>query len=224
MVNPKIHESWVTPLEEAFQAESFLLLKRFLIEEKKKFNVYPKSSEIFSAFNLCPFEKVKVVILGQDPYHGEGQAHGLSFSVPKGIKPPPSLVNIFKELQQDLSIPISTTGDLSSWAEQGVLLLNSILTVRASEAASHQKKGWEDFTNFVIKTLSDKRNNIVFLLWGNYAKNKVHLINEKKHLILESTHPSPFSAHSGFLGCSHFSKTNQYLNLHKLPQIKWNLN
>ena len=178
---------------------------------------------MFNCFNCTPFSKVKVVILGQDPYHGTGQAHGLSFSVLDHVAKPPSLVNIFKEIKEDLNIPIAESGNLSSWAEQGVLLLNSVLTVEKKKAASHRNKGWEQFTDKVIDLLSLKKTNLVFMLWGNYAQEKGHRIDPKKHLILKSAHPSPFSYHRGFKGCRHFSKTNTYLSQHHVTPINWNL-
>ncbi|MBK7108937.1 MAG: uracil-DNA glycosylase [Bacteroidetes bacterium] len=198
--------------------------KLFLKSEKKnKKAIYPPGSLIFNAFNQTPFDKVKVIILGQDPYHGEGQAHGLSFSVPDGIKPPPSLVNIFKELQSDLQIPIPQSGNLSHWAQQGVFLLNAMLTVESNQSASHQKIGWQYFTDAAIKQLSEKKEHLVFLLWGKFAQQKKELIDSNKHLILEAAHPSPFSAYNGFFGCKHFSKTNAYLAQHNLELINWQL-
>lgn len=208
-------------MQEEFDAPYFGDLRAFLREEKSKFDIYPPGQLIFNAFNLTPFNRVKVVILGQDPYHGTGQAHGLCFSVPKGISHPPSLVNIFKEIQADLGIPIPGSGDLSSWARQGVLLINAILTVRANEPTSHQNKGWERFTDAVIRKLSENRKNLVFLLWGNYAQAKESLINTQHHYVLKTTHPSPLSASRGFLGCRHFSKTNQILEDMGLAGIDW---
>ena len=186
-------------------------------------SIYPPKSAVFKAFEYCPFDQIKVVILGQDPYHNPGQAHGLSFSVPKGLKPPPSLKNIFKELQTDLQMTIPAHGDLTAWTQQGVLLLNACLTVEANLPASHQSKGWETFTDKVIRTISDKHTGVVFMLWGNFAKQKKHLI-DAKHLVLEAAHPSPFSAYQGFLGCQHFSKANAFLSAHKKPIIDWRLN
>ena len=186
-------------------------------------SIYPPKSAVFKAFEYCPFDQIKVVILGQDPYHNPGQAHGLSFSVPKGLKPPPSLKNIFKELQTDLQMPIPAHGDLTAWTQQGVLLLNACLTVEANLPASHQSKGWETFTNKVIRMISDKHTGVVFMLWGNFAKQKKHLI-DAKHLVLEAAHPSPFSAYQGFFGCQHFSKANAFLSAHKKPIIDWRLN
>lgn len=222
-INPKIEESWKVLLDNEFKTDSFKSLKQFLVEEKNKYVIYPPGPKIFSAFEYTPFDKVKVVILGQDPYHGPGQAHGLSFSVPEGIKPPPSLLNIFKELQTDLNIPIPKTGNLKKWAKQGVLLLNATLTVRANSPGSHQKHGWEEYTDAVIKKLSDQKNGLVFILWGRYAQAKEALIDQRKHYVLKSAHPSPFSAYNGFFGCKHFSKTNQLLKQQGLPEIDWSL-
>ncbi len=222
-VKPKIEESWKKVLMPFFQKDSFVSLKKFLVERKKIATVYPPSFFIFSAFNQTPFSKVKVVILGQDPYHGEGQANGLSFSVTEGQRQPPSLKNIFKELETDLNLSSPSSGDLSSWAKQGVLLLNATLTVEKSKPGSHQQQGWETFTDNVIEQLSQSKENLVFLLWGKFAQSKEILIDSKKHLILQSTHPSPFSAHRGFLGCRHFSKTNVYLEQNKIASIDWRL-
>jgi len=222
-INPNIEESWKQRFHNEFNAPYFLSLKAFLIEEKKKFTLYPPGSKIFEAFNLTPFEDVKVVIIGQDPYHGHGQAHGLCFSVQKGIKPPPSLVNIFKELESDLGISPSASGDLSYWAKQGVLLLNATLTVRASQAGSHQNKGWETFTDAVIKKLSDTKDGLIFLLWGNFAQAKTSLIDASKHHLLKAPHPSPFSVHKGFFGCKHFSQTNDLLMKAGKTPIDWSL-
>jgi len=223
VISPKIEESWKQVLKDEFSASYFAKLKQFLQEERKNHVVYPAGSRLFAAFDLTPFEKVKVVILGQDPYHGPGQAHGLCFSVPKGIVPPPSLVNIFKELQSDLGIKRPAHGNLEKWAEQGVLLLNAMLTVRANEAGSHQKKGWESFTDAVIKALSNHREGLVFMLWGNYAIAKASLIDTNKHFILKSVHPSPLSASRGFLGCKHFSKANEILISQGVDSIDWSL-
>jgi uracil-DNA glycosylase len=222
-VNPQIEEGWKQVLMDEFQSPYFSELKGFLVEEKKKYTIYPPGRLIFNAFQRTPFDRVKVVILGQDPYHGRGQAHGLCFSVPQGIPPPPSLVNIFKELQSDLGIPVPTHGNLEKWAGQGVLLINATLTVRDSQAGSHQKKGWETFTNQVIKNLSEHKNGIVFLLWGRYAQAKESLIDGSRHLVLKSAHPSPLSAYNGFFGCKHFSRTNQYLEEQGLTGIDWSL-
>jgi len=222
-IKPLIDGSWEEVLEGEFQADYFMKLKSFLIEEKQKYVIFPKGSNIFSAFNHTPFDKVKVVIIGQDPYNGEKQANGLCFSVAEGIKKPPSLENIFKELHHDLGCIIPKTGNLEKWARQGVLLLNAILTVRAHQAGSHQNKGWEIFTDAVIKKLSDKKTGLVFILWGNYAQAKEKLIDTSRHTILKSAHPSPFSAYQGFFGCRHFSKTNDILAKQGKPPIDWNL-
>jgi uracil-DNA glycosylase len=222
-LDPKIHPSWKEILKEEFNADYFKNLKNFLVEEKRKNLVYPPGPLIFEAFNRTPFENVKVVVLGQDPYHGPGQAHGLCFSVADGVPQPPSLVNIFKELNKDLGVPVPAHGNLSKWADQGVLLLNATLTVRANQAGSHQKMGWENFTDSVIKHLSDQREHLVFLLWGNYARAKKTLINSSKHAIFEAAHPSPFSAYNGFFGCRHFSKTNEYFANKGIPIIDWKL-
>ena len=221
----KINESWKQVLKDEFDKPYFNSLVEFLKTEKQNGEViYPKGDFIFRAFDLTPFEKVKVVILGQDPYHGIGQAHGLCFSVPENIQCPPSLQNIFKELKSDLNIPIPASGNLEGWAKQGVLLLNALLTVRANQPASHHQKGWEQFTDAVIKTLSDKSDSLVFILWGKYAQQKSEWINQSKHLILTAAHPSPFSAYSGFFGCKHFSKTNDWLEKHLREKINWKLN
>lgn len=217
-----IELEWKEALSDFFATEKFAKLTNFVREEYLSKTVYPKPEEVFKAFWLTPFSKVKVVILGQDPYHGTHQAHGLCFSVPQGIIPPPSLKNIYKEIEDDLGIKKDfNDGNLEPWAEQGVLLLNAILTVVAHQPASHSKKGWEEFTDHVIKTLSNKRENLVFILWGNYARSKKTLIDQTKHLILESTHPSPLSAYSGFFGCKHFSKANKYLEEHRIKKISW---
>ncbi len=220
--NIQIEERWGEVLASEFGQEYFRKLKEFLIQEKTKHLIYPPGDAIFSAFNHTPFNVVKVVIIGQDPYHGPGQAHGLCFSVPEGIKIPPSLRNIYKELISDIGITAPTKGDLTNWAKQGVLLLNATLTVRAHEAGSHQKKGWEQFTDQCIKNVSDQRDHVVFLLWGAFAQKKSKLIDENKHLILKAVHPSPLSAHRGFFGCKHFSKTNEYLVNHGMQAIDWN--
>lgn len=222
-VTPQIHESWLHILNDEFQAPYFADLKRFLVEEKKRFTVYPQGKDIFNAFNKTPLPNVRVVILGQDPYHGRGQAHGLCFSVQDGIKPPPSLVNIFKELHTDIGITVPLHGNLGKWAEQGVFLLNATLTVRAANAGSHQGKGWEQFTDAVIKKISHEKANVVFMLWGKYAQDKAILVNRQKHLILIAPHPSPYSADRGFFGCKHFSKANEYLKTKGLGEIDWQL-
>lgn len=210
-IDPQIEASWKEILADEFKQDYFLELKRFLVEEKQKHIIYPPGKQIFASFNYTPFDNVKVVILGQDPYHGPGQAHGLCFSVPEGIPFPPSLRNIFKEIQDDVGLPIPETGNLEYWARQGVLLLNATLTVRANQAGSHQNKGWERFTDKVIIELSAQRQGIVFLLWGNYAKAKRALINSTLHHVLTAAHPSPLSAYHGFFGCKHFSQTNNIL-------------
>lgn len=219
----KIESGWKEKLKEEFQKPYFEKIAAHLKTEKEQGKIiYPKGSQIFNAFNTTPFNNVKVVLLGQDPYHGEGQAHGLCFSVQDGIKPPPSLVNIYKELLEDIGVPISNSGNLTCWAQQGVLLLNAALTVRAKEPASHEKIGWMNFTNAVIKKISDEKQHVVFLLWGNFARGKKSLIDESKHLVLEAAHPSPFSVDK-FKGCRHFSKTNQYLVQHSIDPINWHL-
>ncbi|MBR7036108.1 MAG: uracil-DNA glycosylase [Bacteroidales bacterium] len=220
-MDPKIEPSWKKVLIDEFNKPYFVALKEFLVEEKKKYVVYPAGANIFNAFACTPFNKVKVVIIGQDPYHGPGQAHGLSFSVPEGIQKPPSLVNIFKELQSDIGKPIPESGNLESWARQGVLLLNATLTVRANQAGSHQKRGWEQFTDSVIRTLSDQKSGLVFLLWGRFAQDKAALIDASKHHILKAAHPSPLSAYNGFFGCKHFSKTNEILLSQGETAIEW---
>lgn len=217
----KIEESWKKVLGGEFDKDYFKNLSEFVKNEYKSSQVFPPPKFIFNAFELCPFDKVKVVILGQDPYHGKGQAHGLSFSVPENIAVPPSLQNIYKEIKDDVGGEIPNHGNLESWARQGVLLLNATLTVEANKAGSHQGSGWEEFTDAVIKKISEKKEHVVFLLWGNYARAKKELIDQKKHLVLEAAHPSPFSAYSGFFGCKHFSKTNKYLKDHGLSEIKW---
>ncbi len=222
-VKPDIEPSWLQELNDEFQKEYFLNLKKFLLEEKKKYIIYPPGKFIFNAFNLTPFPKVKVVIIGQDPYHGKGQAHGLCFSVPDGVPIPPSLQNIYKELHNDLGIPIPHTGNLTPWAKQGVLLLNAILTVRAGQPGSHRGKGWELFTDAVIRKLNDKKENLVFLLWGKFAQEKGEKIDTSKHLVLKAPHPSPFSANRGFFGCRHFSKTNRYLQENGIMPINWRI-
>ncbi|CAM2934786.1 uracil-DNA glycosylase [Helicobacter burdigaliensis] len=221
--NIKIHSSWKEVLKEEFLSPYFLEIKRqYLLAKQNGAILYPPAPLLFNAFNLTPFDKVKVVLLGQDPYHNEHQAMGLSFSVPQGVPPPPSLKNIYKELWQDLQIPISQSGDLSSWAKEGVLLLNSILSVEKNKPGSHKDFGWQTFSDSVIKHISQKRENIVFLLWGNYARSKKTLIDANKHLILEATHPSPLAGNK-FLGCKHFSKTNAYLISKNISPITWNI-
>lgn len=219
----KIEPSWKEALQAEFEKDYFKQLTEFVRAEYQAYRCYPRAKDIFNAFNLCPLPKVKVLLLGQDPYHGEGQAHGLCFSVNKGVPLPPSLVNIYKELKDDLGIEPANHGDLTSWAQQGVLLLNAVLTVRANQPASHQKKGWEQFTDAVIKTVSEQGTHVVFMLWGRYAQDKANIIDTNKHLILETAHPSPLSASRGFFGCKHFSKANNYLLQHNLTPINWAL-
>lgn len=220
----QLDESWKKLLNEEFDSSYFASLKTFLIAEKNSGKtIYPPGKQIFAAFDATPFDKVKVVILGQDPYHGPGQANGLCFSVNRGVKPPPSLVNIFKELQADLNIPVPSHGDLSAWAQQGILLLNATLTVRAHEAGSHQNKGWEVFTDKTIQAISKNKTHVVFILWGRYAQSKRALIDESKHHVIASAHPSPLSAHNGFLGSKPFSKTNAYLISKGIAPIDFSL-
>lgn len=217
----KIEESWNYILNPFFNQTIFKSLTDNIKKEYRNHIIYPKGNEIFNAFNLCPFDNLKVVIIGQDPYHGEGQANGLSFSVNKNIKIPPSLNNIFIELKNNYPNYRYANGDLSRWAKQGVLLLNSILTVRKSQPGSHRKIGWERFTDYVIKTISSQKKNIVFILWGSFAKSKADIIDKREHLILESSHPSPFSAHKGFFNNNHFIKVNEYLNDNNIKTIEW---
>ena len=217
----KIAEPWKGKLENEFNKAYFQELVSFVKTEYSRHKVYPKGKQIFSAFDHCNFDDLKVVIIGQDPYHGEGQANGLCFSVNEGVMKPPSLVNIFKEIKNDLGIEIPETGNLERWADQGVLLLNATLTVKAQSPGSHQKKGWEIFTDAVIQTISDEKEGIVFLLWGAYAQRKGEKINASKHKILSSAHPSPFAANRGFFGNSHFSQTNAYLEHKGLKPIVW---
>ena len=221
----QIEPTWKEHLKNEFTKTYFLEIVTFLKTEKATGKIiYPPGALLFNAFNQTPFDKVKVVILGQDPYHNPGQAHGLSFSVPNGIKPPPSLMNMYKEIQKDIGVAMPAEyGNLTRWAEQGVLLLNAILTVRANEPASHAKIGWMDFTDAVIKKISDEKKGIVFLLWGKFAQDKQLLIDETKHHVLKAAHPSPFSADKGFFGCRHFSKTNELLTTQGLPPIDWKL-
>ena len=222
MISPKIEASWLEVLRPQFEAPYFAELKKFLIAERQQYECYPKGGDIFAAFDNTPFDKVKVVIIGQDPYHEPNQAHGLCFSVPHGVMVPPSLVNIIKEINSDLGTQIPTTsGNLMGWAQQGILLLNATLTVRAHQAGSHQHHGWETFTDAAISALSKKRKGIVFLLWGSYAINKAQLIDRSKHFVLTAPHPSPLSAYRGFFGCKHFSKTNQILEQEGLEPIDW---
>ena len=220
-MNVHLEPSWKRELDSEFTQPYFTDLANFMRNEYLSTTVYPPTKKIFDAFALTPFDAVRVVLLGQDPYHGPNQAHGLCFSVQDGVKTPPSLQNIYKEIQSDTGNPPPPTGNLTHWATQGVLLLNATLSVRARQAASHQKKGWEEFTNAVIKTIAEKKEHIVFLLWGSYAQKKGMHINREKHLVLEAVHPSPLSAHRGFFGCKHFSKTNTYLKKHGLQEIAW---
>jgi uracil-DNA glycosylase len=218
----KLNDSWLKHLKSEFLKHHMKDLKKFLKNEYDlKKIIYPKKSEYFSALDLTPLDQVKVVILGQDPYHGPGQAHGLCFSVNDGVKIPPSLKNIFKELHSDLGIEISNSGNLERWAKQGVLLLNSVLTVEDGQAASHQKKGWEQFTDRIIEVVNQECEHVVFILWGSYAQKKASFVNQKKHLIIESVHPSPLSSHRGFFGSKPFSKTNTWLKKNGLTAIKW---
>lgn len=220
-MNVQIEESWKKELAGEFDKEYFVKLTDFVRQEYATTTIYPPGRLIFNAFNLCPFNKTKVVILGQDPYHAPGQAHGLCFSVNDGIPYPPSLQNIFKEIQSDLGILPPATGNLTRWAEQGVLLLNATLTVRAHVAGSHQRKGWEEFTDAAIQRLATKRNHIVFILWGAYAQKKGAFIDRSRHLVLSSAHPSPLSAYHGFFGNKHFSRANEYLMQHGIAPIHW---
>lgn len=220
---PTIEENWARVLKAEFEADYFSALKTFLVEEKKTQTIFPSGNHLFHAFNLTPLPAVKAVILGQDPYHGPGQAHGLCFSVPDGVRIPPSLANIYKELKEDMGIEPPTNGNLTKWAYNGVLLLNATLTVRSGMAGSHQGKGWEQFTDAAIKAISDYRAGIVFLLWGKYAIDKSRLIDDSKHFILTAPHPSPLSAHRGFLGCRHFSKANELLGSAGIQPVDWNL-
>ncbi|RXP55753.1 uracil-DNA glycosylase [Lutibacter sp. HS1-25] len=221
-MNVQIDESWQDLLKSEFEKPYFKELTSFVKDEYSKHICYPDANQIFEAFNLCKFNDLKVVIIGQDPYHGEGQAHGLCFSVNDGIAHPPSLINIFKEIKTDLNIEIPESGNLERWAKQGVLLLNATLTVKAHEAGSHQKMGWEQFTDAVISIISEKKENVVFLLWGGFAKKKGAKINKAKHCLLESGHPSPLSANRGYwFGNKHFSKVNEYLKSKNLASINW---
>lgn len=223
MIQPQIEETWKQVLWEEFQAPYFTSLKQFLVEEKRQYTIFPPGNCIFNAFNSTPFDQVKVVIIGQDPYHGPGQAHGLCFSVQDGIPFPKSLLNIFKELSDDVGFRIPNSGNLQRWAQQGVLLLNATLTVRAHQAGSHQGHGWEQFTDSAIQKLSEEKSGIIFLLWGSYAISKRALIDEQKHYVLTAPHPSPLSAYRGFFGCKHFSKTNALLQQMGKTPIDWQL-
>lgn len=221
MAEVRLHESWLARLEDEFSKPYFANLTDFVRGEYMQKKIYPPPARVFAALDDCPFENVRVVILGQDPYHGPGQANGLSFSVAKGVRTPPSLQNIYKELQTDLGLPIPNHGDLTKWSKQGVLLLNATLTVEERRPGSHQKKGWEDFTDAIINVLSSEREGLVFLLWGAYAQKKGAVIDTKKHLVLSAPHPSPYSAHSGFFGSRHFSKTNDFLIKKEQEPIDW---
>ena len=220
-MNINIEESWKNILQSEFEKESFIKLFEFVKFEYENHHCYPEDKKIFAAFNTCAFKDLKVVIIGQDPYHGKGQANGLCFAVLDGIPHPPSLKNIFKELQTDVGKSIPVSGNLSSWAKQGVLLLNATLTVRANEAGSHQKRGWEEFTDAVIKQVSEQREQLVFLLWGKFAESKIALIDTKKHQVFTAPHPSPLGAWRGWFGSKHFSKTNEYLEKNHLKEIVW---
>ena len=220
----KLHPSWVEPLSGEFAQPYMADLKRFLLAEREAGKrIFPRAANWFRALDLTPLDQVRIVILGQDPYHGEGQAHGLCFSVPGGVRPPPSLTNIFKELKSDLGIQPSPHGFLEHWARQGVLLLNSVLTVEMGRAASHQNRGWERFTDAVIRIVNEKQEPVVFMLWGSYAQKKAAFVDQSRHLVLKAPHPSPLSAHSGFFGCRHFSQANVFLEAHGQPPIDWAL-
>ena len=223
-INPQIEESWKMQLRDEFSQPYFHEIKKFLLRQKELHHtIYPPGSLIFNAYNKTPFHKVKAVIIGQDPYHGKGQAQGLCFSVPTGVAPPPSLVNIFKEIHSDLCLPMPKTGNLEPWTGQGVFLLNAILSVQAGNPASHKSIGWEKFTDATIRKLSEERKGLVFLLWGKFAQEKKILIDASKHFILTAAHPSPYSANSGFLGCRHFSQTNEILGKQGLEPVDWRL-
>ena len=223
-VEVQIHPSWKQILNGEFQQPYFAAIKQFLLKEKEQgFTIYPPGPLIFNAFNLTPFDQLKAVIIGQDPYHGKGQAHGLCFSVPDGVPPPPSLQNIFKELHADLALPIPKSGNLTGWAQQGVMLLNALLTVRANQPASHHNIGWERFTDAVIRKISEEKTGLVFLLWGKFAQEKQSLIDLSKHHVLKAAHPSPYSANNGFFGCRHFSRTNELLESNGIKPVDWRL-
>lgn len=217
----RIEESWKQRLTPEFEKEYFIKLTEFVRSEYSRTTIYPPAKQIFNAFDQCPFDKTKVVIIGQDPYHGPGQAHGLCFSVAEGVPNPPSLQNIFKEILSDLGKPMPANGDLTRWARQGVLLLNATLTVQAHQAGSHQRKGWEEFTDAAIRHLAEEREHLVFILWGAYAQKKGAFIDRSKHLVLTSAHPSPLSAYNGFFGNKHFSRANEYLKAHGIAEIEW---
>ncbi len=220
----KLDDSWLSRLSSEFDAAYMQDLKQFLNTQREQGKViYPKGSEWFAALDQTPFDKVRVVILGQDPYHGEGQAHGLCFSVKDGVRPPPSLINIYKEMQSDLGLPVPKSGNLTCWTKQAVLLLNSVLTVEAGRAASHQGKGWEKFTDAIIRRLNDERENLVFILWGSYAQKKAAFVDRSRHLVIASAHPSPLSAHNGFFGSRPFSRCNQYLLSKSQDPIDWRI-
>ena len=220
-MNVRIDESWREVLQPEFDKPYFELLTNFVRQAYRTTQCFPPAGQIFRAFDLCPFEQVRVVIIGQDPYHDVNQAHGLCFSVQDGVRVPPSLENIYKELHRDLGKPIPTSGSLTHWAEQGVLLLNATLTVEAHHAGSHQGKGWEELTDAAIQALNDRRSNIVFMLWGSYAQRKGQFIDRRRHLVLTAVHPSPLSAYRGFIGCGHFSQANTYLQQHGQTPINW---
>jgi uracil-DNA glycosylase len=220
-MNVQLEESWKRHLSGEFEKDYFVKLTDFVRSEYRQYTIFPPGRLIFNAFNLCPFDKTNVVIIGQDPYHGDGQAHGLCFSVNDGVAFPPSLVNIFKEIKSDIGKDAPATGNLTHWAEQGVLLLNATLTVRAHQAGSHQRRGWEEFTDAAIRALNDEKENLVFILWGAYAQKKGAFIDRSRHLVLSSAHPSPLSAYNGFFGNHHFSLTNRYLREHGKPEIDW---
>jgi len=224
MKKVQLHDSWLSRLGDQFDQEYMHKLREFLLTRKQhRAVIYPPGAQIFNALNSTPFEQVRVVILGQDPYHGPGQAHGLCFSVLPGVRVPPSLANIYREIQDDLGIPVPHHGYLQSWAEQGVLLLNAVLTVERGQAGSHQGKGWETFTDTVVRVLNDEGDGLVFMLWGAYALRKGAMINRRKHLVLTAPHPSPLSAHRGFLGCKHFSSANEYLEQQQKLPIDWSV-
>jgi uracil-DNA glycosylase len=220
-MNVRIEESWKKVLQPEFDKPYFAELTDFVRSEYQTKKIFPPAALIFNAFDQCPFDDVKVVILGQDPYHGDGQANGLCFSVNDGVRFPPSLVNIFKEIESETEKPAPTSGNLTRWAQQGVLLLNATLTVQAHQAGSHQGRGWEQFTDAVIRTLAEQKENLVFILWGAYAQSKAGFVDANRHLVLQSAHPSPFSAHRGFFGNNHFVKTNNYLREKGLKEIDW---
>lgn len=220
-MNVRIDESWRAVLQPEFDKPYFEILTSYIRRAYSTTTCYPPARLIFHAFDACPFDKVRVVILGQDPYHEPGQAEGLAFSVPDGVRVPPSLENIYKELQRDLGLPVPASGHLERWVEQGVLLLNATLTVEAHRAGSHQNKGWEELTDAAIMALNAQREHLVFMLWGSYAQRKGQFINRRKHLVLEAPHPSPLSAYRGFIGCGHFSAANNYLQQHGLPPVRW---